>query len=303
MAIPTFQDITLPLLRLCADGNEWSTKASRSPLADHFQLSPEERARLLPSGAATVFNNRIAWAKIHLERAGLLTQLRRGWFKISEIGVNVLRDPPPRIDMAFLDQFKGHQAFRGRGATNGERHVATVPVDSESTPEEQLQNAHQQLTEDLAKRLLAQISEMSPEFFEKLVLDLMLAMGYGGAIEESGSLTDAGADAGIDGIIKEDQLGLDTIYLQAKRWQDTVGRPEIHKFVGALHGRRARKGVFVTTSGFSRDAVDYADQIDTKVVLVDGMKLAELMIRHNVGCTPSQTFVVKRIDSDYFSEE
>jgi restriction system protein len=300
MPIPAFQDIMLPLLRLCGDGKEWSTRLARDPLAEHFQLTREERSQMLPSGYSTVFNNRVAWAKIYLERAGLLTQLRRAWFKISEQGLAVLRNSPERLDTAFLEQFGAYQTWRSRSAT--ESRESTTP-ESEETPEEQLQNAHSRLTDDLAKRLLSQIGEMSPEFFERLVLDLMLAMGYGGQRSEAGALTDAGADGGIDGIINEDKLGLDTIYLQAKRWQNTVGRPEIHKFVGALHGCRARKGVFLTTSTFSRDAVEYAEQIDTKVVLIDGMRLAELMIAHNVGCTPTQTFVIKRIDSDYFADE
>lgn len=303
MPIPAFQDIMLPLLCLCGDGKERSTRLSRDPLADHFQLTTEERAQMLPSGYSTVFNNRVAWAKIYLERAGLLTQLRRAWFQISEQGLTVLRNPPDRMDLAFLDQFEVYHTWRGRSGGESRAGAATDTQRSEETPEEQLQNAHSSMTDDLAKRLLLQIAEMSPEFFERLVLDLMLAMGYGGQRSEAGALTDAGADGGIDGIINEDKLGLDTIYLQAKRWQNTVGRPEIHKFVGALHGCRARKGVFLTTSTFSRDASEYADQIDTKVVLIDGMRLAELMIAYNVGCTPTQTFVIKRIDSDYFAEE
>ena len=301
MPVPGFQELTLPLLRACADGKEWSMGAVREPVAEHFGLSDDDRKELLPSGTQPRFNNRVAWAKIYLERAGLLTKTRRGHFKISSIGEQVLQNPPAIIDIPFLNQFDGFDNFRTKPVEQ-ESQPATVSTTSE-TPEEQLQDAHQRLCDDLATQLLSQIAEMSPEFFEKLVLDLMLAMGYGGSREEAGSVTNAGADEGIDGIINEDQLGLETIYLQAKRWQNTVGRPEIHKFVGALHGRRARKGVFLTTSTFSRDAIEYADTIETKVVLIDGRRLADLMIKHNVGCTPSQTFVVKRLDSDYFSEE
>lgn len=305
MPIPGFQEITLPLLRVCANGQEWSMAAVRGPIAEHFGLTEEDRKELLPSGTQPRFNNRVAWAKVYLERAGLITKTRRGHFRISPAGEGVLKSPPALIDIAFLSQFDGFDDFRSKSAEQPDSASTTapaVPVDAE-TPEEQLQSAHLRLCDDLAKRLLEQIGDMSPEFFEKLVLDLMLAMGYGGSREESGSLTQSGADEGIDGIINEDQLGLDTIYLQAKRWQNTVGRPEIHKFVGALHGRRARKGVFLTTSTFSRDAIEYAGQIDTKVVLIDGRQLAQLMIKYNVGCSPSQTFVVKKLDSDYFTDE
>jgi len=301
MAIPGFQKMTLPLLQACADGKEWTMPAIRGPIAERFRLNEEERSELLPSGAQSRFNNRVAWAKVYLERAGLLTKTRRGYFTISPVGLKVLGNPPPVIDIAFLRQFDGFEAFRTR-STDRKKIVDLSPQEDE-TPEEQLQAAHQRLCEDLATQLLAQIKEMSFEFFEKLVLDLMLAMGYGGSREDSGSLTNAGADEGIDGIISEDQLGLESIYLQAKKWQNTVGRPEIHKFVGALHGRRARKGVFLTTSTFTRDAIEYAKTIDTKVVLIDGRRLAELMIKHDVGCSPSQSFVVKKLDLDYFGEE
>jgi len=301
MAIPGFQEITLPLLRACADGNEWSMAAIRDPIAVHFGLTAEDRKELLPSGTQPRFYNRVAWAKVYLERAGLLTKTRRGHFRISAVGQKVLENPPQIIDIPFLSQFDGFDDFRTK--TSEKPEASATPSPEAETPEEQLQAAHQRLCDDLATQLLGQVNELSFEFFEKLVLDLMLAMGYGGSREDSGSLTNAGADEGIDGIINEDQLGLDSIYLQAKKWQNTVGRPEIHKFVGALHGRRARKGVFLTTSTFSRDAIDYAKTIETKVVLIDGRRLAELMIKHNVGCNPSQTFVVKKLDSDYFGEE
>lgn len=304
MPVPGFQFISLPLLKMCADGEEWSVKAAKGPLADHFGLTEEERKELLPSGAAPRFSNRVAWAKTYMEQAGLLKRTRRGHFRITPTGVEVLANPPEVIDIQFLSQFDGFMSFRSKpSSSETDAPVATSTATMDETPEEQLQNAHQRLCDELASRLLDQIAEMSPEFFERLVLDLMLAMGYGGSREEAGALTDAGADGGIDGIINEDKLGLDTIYLQAKRWQGSVGRPEIHKFVGALHGRRARKGVFLTTSTFTRDAIEYASQIDTKVVLIDGRRLAELMIAHDVGCSPSHTFIIKRIDSDYFSEE
>ncbi len=300
MAVPGFQEFMLPLLMTCKDGNELSMSDVRGPVAEHFGLTEEDRKELLPSGTQPRFNNRVAWAKIYLERAGLLTKTRRGHFKISSTGADVLKNPPEMIDISFLTQFDGFDNFRTK---SNEKESKPTTVPNSETPEEQLQDAHKRLCDDLASELLLQIAEMSPEFFEKLVLDLLLAMGYGGSNEKAGSLTNSGADAGIDGIINQDHLGLETIYLQAKRWKDTVGRPEIHKFVGALHGRRARKGVFLTTSSFSRDAIEYADTIETKVVLIDGQRLAELMIEHNVACTAHQTFIVKKIDTDYFSED
>jgi len=302
MSIPGFQHIALPLLRLCADGEEWSVKAAKEPLADEFGLTAEEQRERLPSGAAPRFSNRVAWAKTYMAQAGLLKRTRRGFFQITQAGREVLANPPAVIDIPFLSRYASFTKFRnGSGSVDAVKPAE--PSASDETPEEQLQAAHQRLCDDLAGQLLDQIAELSPLFFERLVLDLMMAMGFGGTDPSAGSLTNEGADEGIDGIINEDELGLGTIYLQAKRWQNTVGRPEIQKFVGALHGRRVRKGVFLTTSSFTREAVAYAATIETKVVLIDGPRLAELMIKHNVGCSAHQTFVVKRIDSDYFTEE
>jgi restriction system protein len=305
MPIPQFHEIFLPLLRRVADGKDWTLAALRGPIADDFGLTAAERAELLPSGTQSRFVNRLCWAKIHLERAGLLTRVRRGVFSISEAGRQVLAENPANLDVAFLDRYEPYREFRHRRtADDGATDQPEPPADtSTETPEAVLERAHETLNDELAAQLLDEIADHTPAFFEKIVLDLMKAMGYGGWGDAAGRLTSAGADEGIDGIIHEDRLGLDAIYLQAKRWQGPVGRPEIHKFVGALHGRRARKGVFVTTSTFTREAVDYAAQIDTKIVLVDGRTLARLMILHDVGCAPAQTFVVKKLDSDYFIDQ
>ncbi|MCY2990770.1 MAG: restriction endonuclease [Planctomycetota bacterium] len=291
MAIPDFQSMMLPLLRFAAAGGEHSVAESRSPLGDQFGLTDDERAELLPSGQQSRFNNRLAWAAVYLERAGLFAKTRRGHFKITPRGTEVLADPPERIDISFLKRFAEFVDFR------------TKPPGVEPTPEETLQAAYQTIRDTLAAEILAIVKASSPSFFERLVLDLMLKMGYGGSREKAGSLTNDGADAGIDGIINEDQLGLDVIYLQAKRWENTVGRPEIHRFVGALHGQRAKKGVFLTTSTFSHDAIEYVASIDPKVVLIDGLNLAQLMIDFNVGVRRSQLFEIKKIDSDYFAED
>jgi len=305
MPIPQFHEIFLPLLRRSADGREWTLAALRGPIADDFGLTDAERAELLPSGTQSRFVNRLCWAKIHLERAGLVTRVRRGVFTISDVGRAVLAENPATIDVAFLDRYEPYRAFRQGATTDSEADGPSEPPAhiSTETPEAVLERAHETLNDELAAELLDEIADRTPTFFEKVVLDLMKAFVFGGWGDAAGRLTSPGADEGIDGLIHEDRLGLDTIYLQAKRWKDPVGRPEIHKFVGALHGRRARKGVFVTTSTFTREAIDYAAQIDTKIVLIDGRTLARLMILHDVGCAPAQAFVVKKLDSDYFVEE
>ncbi len=298
MAIPDFQSIMLPFLEFARDGEEHAISDTRGPLAERLGVTEEERRELLPSGQQARFANRVAWAKVYLERAGLLAKTRRGHFKISDRGRTVLADPPSRIDVPYLKRFPEFDAFRATQTAPAEEAIR----DNE-TPEETLQTAYQAIRQSLVVELLKLVKAASPEFFERLVLDLLLKMGYGGSRETAGSLTERGPDAGIDGIINEDQLGLDVIYLQAKRWENTVGRPEIHRFVGALHGKRAKKGVFITTSNFSADAREYVATIDPKVVLIDGNQLAQYMIDFNVGVSLASAYQIKRIDSDYFADE
>lgn len=288
----------LPLLQFSADGSEQTLANARTPLAQQFGLTDDERAELLPSGQQSRFNNRVAWAKVYLERAGLFEKTRRGFFKITSRGLEVLANAPDRVDIAFLRRFAEFDTFRTKQTEKSESAGT-----EDETPEETLQAAFATIRDSLRTELLALVKSMSPTFFEHLVLDLLLKMGYGGSRDDSGFMTNPGADEGIDGIVNEDQLGLDVIYLQAKRWENTVGRPEIQRFVGALHGRRAKKGVFLTTSTFSPDARDYVATIDPKVVLIDGLKLAQLMIEFNVGVSRSQVYEIKRIDSDYFADE
>lgn len=291
----------LPFLELTRDGEEHTAAELREPLANRFELTEKERLQKLPSGVNKTFNNRVAWAKIHLEKAGFIENVRRGVFRITDVGRRVLADAPGKINLAFLDQFEGHMEFRGQ---SNQRCSERESDDAETeTPQESLESAYEQLREDLAGELLQHVRRASPSFFEQLVVDLLLRMGYGGATDESGAVTNPGADEGIDGVINQDALGLEVIYLQAKRWQQPVGRPEIHKFVGALHGQRARKGVFITTSSFTRDAEDYAKAIDPKIVLIDGKQLAELMMDYDVGVSTVQTFALKKVDIDYFLEE
>jgi restriction system protein len=294
----------LPLLEHIADGGEHTIAASRDVLADRYNMTEEERNQRLPSGTANTFYNRLAWAKTYLERAGLIIKIKRGVFKISNTGIDLLKNPPERIDINYLRRFEAFEEFRKQTVETND-DITEKPLSSESgiTPEEALDLAYKDLRDDLATQLLAQIKSSHPSFFEKLVVDLMLKMGYGGPGDDAGTVTSYGQDGGIDGVINEDTLGLDVIYLQAKRWESTVGRPEIQKFVGALQGKRAKKGVFLTTSNFSADAIEYAKAIDSKVVLIDGLKLSELLMDYGVGVSTSQTYTIKRIDTDYFESD
>lgn len=299
MAIPKFQEITLPMLKLAADGQVWSLADARAELAKHFQLTEEEIEELLPSGRQARFANRVAWAKVYLERGGLLSSPKRAHFQISDRGSEVLQSPPEEISIKFLSQYPEFQEFRSRSSKNSEDESDDTESD---TPEETLEAAYLTIRKNLATEVLERVKACTPRFFEHLVVDLLLNMGYGRAGGGSGERVGQAGDEGIDGIISEDRLGLEMVYLQAKRWEGTVGRPEIQKFVGALHGKRARKGVFITTGSFSADAAAYVQTIDPKVALVDGKQLAEYMIDFGLGVSLARAYEVKRIDTDYFEE-
>mgnify|MGYP002779769843 CR=1 FL=1 len=304
MSIPDFQSFMLPLLRFAADGKLHSLGEAREALATEMALSLEDRNEMLPSGRQRRFDNRVAWAKVYLEQAGLVTSPKRGHFQITERGRAVAATQHSRIDIAFLEQYEEFREFRSMARRS--KPSADVAAQSETegeTPEEVLERAYESIRSDLAADLLGRVKQASPDFFERLVVELLLKMGYGRNRAEAGQAIGATGDEGIDGIISEDRLGLDTIYIQAKRWEGTVGRPEIQKFVGALHGKRARKGVFITTGAFSAEAQDYVSRIDPRVVLIDGRQLADYMLDLNLGVTPRATYELKRIDSDYFAEE
>jgi restriction system protein len=303
MPIPDFQTLMLPFLQFASDGKEHAMSEARELLAGQFGLTPDERTALLPSGRQAVFDNRVAWAKVYLQRAGLLDSPRRGHFLISERGREVLRDPPERITVRYLERFPEFVESRSVRKEKKDTAEAISPEADGETPEETLEAAYLRLRSDIAADLLKRVKGCSPKFFESLVVEVLLKMGYGGSRREAGEAIGRAGDEGIDGIINEDRLGLDVIYLQAKKWDGTVGRPEIQKFVGALHGKRAKKGIFITTGSFSSEAAQYVANIDPKVVLIDGQQLAGLMIEFNVGVTQVDTYEVKRIDSDYFSEE
>lgn len=308
MAIPDYQALMLPLLQVAGDGQEHAMRDVIERLAADFHLSDAERSELLPSGQQQTFDNRAHWARTYLKQAGLLESPRRGYFKITQRGQEVLGKPPPRIDVDFLSQFPEFLQFRSRRGTTDKPAPAAqarigLPSQGSGTPEEAVEAAHRDLRDALARELLQQVKSSSPAFFERLVVDLLVKMGYGGTRKDAGQAIGRTGDGGIDGIIKEDRLGLDIVYVQAKRWDGPVGRPEIQKFAGALQGQRARKGIFITTSSFSREAEDFVRTIDSKIILMDGADLAQFMIDYNVGVTPFASYELKKIDADFFSEE
>lgn len=300
MTIPGFLDITLPLLRVAADGEEHLLRETVEQFSDRFDLTKEERNELLPSGREATFHNRVGWARTYMKKAGLLESTRRGHFRITQRGRDVLEQSPERIDIGFLDQYPEFVEFRKPKRQQDDPPI--VDPDIERTPDEEIEQAYQGFRQGLAQDLLDTVKEASAAFFERLVIDLLVKMGYGGTRRDAGLAVGGSGDGGIDGIIKEDRLGLDVVYIQAKRWEGTVGRPEIHKFAGALMGQNARKGIFITTSGFTAAAREYVSRIDSKIVLIDGEELAQLMIDHNVGVAPFAVYELKRVDLDYFAE-
>ena len=303
--IPDYQSIMLPLLELASDRRPRRLREVVDPLARYFALTDAEIGELLPSGRQTVFQNRVHWARTYLKQAGLLESPKRGWFRITERGSSVLGQKPPKIDNELLFKFKEFRDFRSRSraSTSVRSKELRNEIPDEDTPKEALERAYATLREELANELQQTVMESSSWFFEQLVVDLLVSMGYGGSLQEAGEVVGRSGDEGIDGIIKEDRLGLDVIYIQAKRWKNVVRRPEIQQFVGALQGKRARKGIFITTSSFSEGAVDYAANLENAVILIGGVQLAQLMIDYDVGVTTEDTYKLKRLDSDYFPEE
>lgn len=309
MPIPDYQTLMLPLLRFSGDEQEHRFRDVVEQLALEFQLTDDERNTMLPSGTAPLFNNRVGWARTYLKQAALIESPKRGLLKITERGKYLLNQNPTRIDNTTLEQYPEYIAFKLRRSEekpineiSSEPRAEPQPL-TDSTPEELFSQAYLRLRSNLETELLEQVKSSSPAFFERLVIDLLLAMGYGGSRQDAGRAIGRSGDGGIDGIIKEDKLGLDVIYVQAKRWDGTVGRPEIQKFAGALQGQRAHKGVFITTSNFSREAEEYASIISSKIILVTGDQLAKLMVDHNVAVSPISNYELKRIDSDYFDGE
>lgn len=304
--IPDYQKLMLPLLKLVSDGNEHKYRDLIEKLAIEFQITDDERKELLASGNQAIFDNRVGWAKTYLKKAGLLESPKRAIFKITEIGRDTLAKKPDNIDAKYLKQFPSFLEFQNVSRNDNETdEELNTDSANEQTPEENLDKAYQRIRKSLSSELLNRVVELSPSFFERLVVELLVKMGYGGSIKDAGKALGKSGDEGIDGTIKEDKLGLDIIYIQAKRWKpgNVVGRPELQKFVGALAGQGAKKGIFITTSNFTKEAIEYTPRNETKIVLIDGEQLAQLMIDYNLGCTTQQTYEVKKIDSDYFGEE
>lgn len=306
MAIPDFQSTMRPLLEAVKDGQVHQFRDVIEVVKAHFQLTPEELQTKISSGKQTVIKNRVSWARTYLTKAGLLDSPGRGLTQITPRGLEALAQTEQPVRVKYLKQFPEFAEFhKAKPKPSGESEVSNdADSESQTTPEERLEEAHSELNQALTDELLDTIKKASPEFFEQLVVDLMLAMGYGGSRKEAGQATQYTSDGGIDGIIKEDPLGLDLIYLQAKRYSEgTIGRPEIQKFAGALDMQRAKKGVFITTSKFSADAREFVSLIEKRIILIDGEELAGLMLDNNLGVSTKQVYEIKQLDSDYFNED
>lgn len=305
MAVPDYQSIMLPLLQHVADGKVHALRDVIDRLASYFKLTEEERREMLPSQSQPTFHNRASWARTYLRKAGLLGTPKRAMVQITQRGLDVLKEKPERIDVRYLKRFPEFVEFQS--AKRGDDGASEEPTASEytHTPEEVLDEAYEQIRSALGKEVLGKVQSLSWMDFERLVVQLLVKMGYGGSVKDAGRALAKSGDEGIDGTIKEDKLGLDVIYIQAKKWQtgNTVGRPEIQKFVGALAGQGAKKGIFITTSSFSKEAREYQPRNETKIVLIDGEELTHLMIDHDLGVTPQRSYTVKRLDSDFFGEE
>jgi len=303
MGIPDYQSVMLPLLKLTADGLEHRFRDIINDLAEAFKLGDEERKETLPSGGL-LFDNRVGWARTYLKKAGLLSYPRRLFIQITDRGKKVLTENPKRIDVRLLQRFPEFVDFQAPKKTGRADTASELRDESNETPEELLAAGYLRLRKQLESDILDRVKSCTPDFFERMVVRLLTAMGYGGSLADAGKAIGKAGDGGIDGVIKEDKLGLDLLFIQAKKWDETtVGRPEIQKFVGALYGRKAKKGIFITTSAFSKDAKDYAEGLESRVILIDGRLLAELMFDHGIGVSTANSYLVKRIDSDFFDDE
>jgi restriction system protein len=306
--IPDFQTLMLPLLKYASDGQIHNIKESINTLANHLNLTEEDLNEWLPSKSQKKFYNYVYWAKAHLKMAGVIENKGRGQFQITNRGIEILKENPSFINIQSLrKKFEDYEEkVSSRNKKNNDLSATSfekVIPSSELTPEELIENGYTIIRKNLEIELLSKLKTIDPSFFERIVVELLVKMGYGGSIQDAGKAIGKSGDEGIDGIIKEDKLGLDVIYIQAKRWEGIVGRPEVQKFVGALAGQRAKKGVFITTSNFTKEASQYAMQMDTKIVLIDGEKLSQYMIDYNLGVSVQNIYEIKKIDSDYFEEE
>ncbi|MHB8091354.1 MAG: restriction endonuclease [Syntrophales bacterium] len=301
MPIPDYETLMGPLLRIAEanKGQEVSLPRAIEQLADQFKLTEEEKRELLPSGGTFKISSRVSWARTYLQKAGLLEATKRGYFKITARGLEVLSKKPQRVDNKLLSQFAEFREFQGKKKTKKENDVtpSETPIESIATQYEQIRAA-------LSSELLDRAKKCSPQFFERLVILLLVRMGYGGSLKDAGQAVGRSGDGGIDGVIREDKLGLDNIYIQAKRWTDKpVGGPDIDQFAGALSKKKAAKGIFITTSTFTKDALASVREYSSRIILIDGKTLADYMIDHGVGVSVASIYEIKKVDSDFFEEE
>ncbi|MBR6570455.1 MAG: restriction endonuclease [Clostridia bacterium] len=306
MAVPKFFEFLPVVLRLLLDSNEKAVKQIREEAIVAMGLSEEDCKELLPSGRQRTVDNRINWAVTYLKNAGLITAVRRGVYLITSDGKCAYAEVGDKLDLSYLERYESFRSFHGAPSAVSQKDSLFVDASTEDTPQDMFDKAYSQINNALAEELLAAVMERSPKFFEQMVVDLLLKMGYGRSIDSAGLVVGQSGDEGIDGIIREDKLGFSNIYIQAKRWDPqtmTVGRPEIQKFVGALAGQGASKGLFITTTQFSKEAIHYASkQLAAKIVLVDGHQLTRLMIEYGIGVSVQSTYTIKKIDSDYFDD-
>lgn len=302
MPIPDYQSLMLPVLQRLTDRKEHPVAQMRESIASELKLSNQELAERLASDTTTVFMNRIGWAVQYLKAAGAIKAIRRGVYEITDRGVSLLKGRPSEITTKTLRQFPEFLEFHTKGSGTEPTTTASTPpsIETKATPEESLEQSYQILRDALANELLETIKNGSPAAFERIVVDLLVAMGYGGSVEDAGKVVGKSGDGGIDGTIKQDKLGLDFLFVQAKRWKDVVGSQEIMKFSGSLTKKHANRGVFITTSWFSKDALDYVEEMPQRIILIDGKRLASLMIEHNVGVAQAKMYTLKRMDQDYF---
>jgi restriction system protein len=307
MAVPDYQSLMLPLLRFAGEKkDETSTGEAVEALAIRLNLTDEDLKEMLPSGIQSAFVNRVGWASTYMKKAGLLEATRRGYYQITPRGEELIKKEPNSITVKFLKQYPEFLEFqqlkgtRSGGKISTDRETAETSI---ATPSEVLETAYENLRDELADELLNRLKQISPSFFERVVVELLVKMGYGGSRADAGKAIGRSGDGGIDGVIKEDKLGLGIVYIQAKRWDNNpVGRPDVMQFAGALQAQRANKGIFITTSRFTDDARNYVSQIGSKIVLIDGVQLTSLMIEHDVGVSTVSLYPVKKIDTDYFDE-
>lgn len=303
MPIPDFQTIMLPLLKTLQDGSVHRYKDIKLMLVKEFNLSEDELKEMLPSGRAKLFDNRVGWSNTYLKKAGLVKSDQKGFLQITDEGKDLLKEIPPKITISFLKKYKTFDDFHSRKSQAKEKLINGNEEVIEKSPEEVIEEAFDELRADLAVDLLETIKGCSPSFFENIVVDLVLKMGYGGSKKDAGRAIGKSGDGGIDGIINEDKLGLDSIYIQAKRWENVVPIKEIRDFAGSLLSKKARKGIFITTSTFPQSAYDFVSSIDPRIILIDGNKLASYMIEHEVGVSTKVSYPIKEIDHDYFAED